>query len=318
MIGRFIGEATALRTDLFRFARAFPAFADGREKIMLYEISDGVLSVKISDLGAEIKSVVYRGEERAWQNENGAWAGTSPILFPVCGRTRVIVDGVDRNMTFHGFARKRAFVCKNAGKSEATFVLASCDETRAVYPFEFEFSVNYRVEKNAIIVKNEMKNTGSTALAFALGRHDSFALRNGVGGYKLCFPCEERFLSPKTDEIARLTDSFADLGGGRELPLPADYLTNGETIILGSINSDRVFLKTLDDRPVAEMDFGSVRNLLIWRAENSNMICLEPWSALPDSSDGKVNEFLSDPRFTRVGAGETKTFEFRISYYPDR
>ena len=281
---------------------------------MLYRISNNDLSVGINDLGAEIKSVVYRGEERAWQNENGAWSGTSPILFPVCGKTLVNIAGKDMKMPFHGFARNSVFSCDKIGFDEATFVLHASEQTFAVYPFDFSLKVTYKVQNDTITITNEIKNEGDTPMPFALGRHDSFLLKKPVGNYKLCFPCEEEFMSQKaTDE--GLINLYFDFGKGKEFILPEDYLTNGETVIFGGINSDQVTLKTLDNRPIARLSFGETGNLLVWRPDGAQMVCIEPWSALLDRVDESDDDFFGKARFSVVGAGETKTMKFEIKYY---
>ena len=161
---------------------------------MISEIKKGDISVKISDLGAEIKSVIYCGEERAWQNDNGSWARTSPILFPVCGNTSVRIGGKDYKIPKHGFARDSVFSIEDHRKDEVTFALKSNEETFAVYPFEFELRVNYKLISDSIIITNEIKNVGKSLMPFAIGRHDSFTLHKSIGNYKLCFPCDEEFL----------------------------------------------------------------------------------------------------------------------------
>ena len=282
---------------------------------MLYEISGKDLSVKISDLGAEIKSVKYKGKERAWQNDNGTWAGTSPVLFPVCGRTSVLIGGKNHNISAHGFARTSAFVCEGAKDDEITFVLRDNEKTFAVYPFRFELRINYKIQGDSIIVTNEIKNTGDKTMPFALGRHDSFPLDKPIDNYKLCFSRDEEFLSQKHDDNGRLLNLYVDLGRGKEFVLPEDYLSNGQTVIFGGINSDSVTLKTIDNRPIAEVFFPGIHNLLIWRPNGAQMICLEPWSALPDKVGEDDVEFLQKPRLKTLGADETVAIHFDIKYY---
>ena len=85
---------------------------------MIYAISNDELTVSISDMGAEVVSVIHKGRQRVWQNDNGTWFGHSPVLFPVCGNNAVVIDGKDYNMPFHGFARKSVFsVVKNMSDS---------------------------------------------------------------------------------------------------------------------------------------------------------------------------------------------------------
>ena len=281
---------------------------------MLYEISNGTLSVKINDLGAEISSVVYKGVERVWQNDNGSWSGKSPVLFPVCGNRKVIVDGVDRKMPFHGFARRSVFKCESAKSDEVTFSLKYNEGTLAVYPYEFELKITYALKENAVIVTNVITDLGDEPMYFALGRHDSFNLPVPVGECALIFDKDESFLSQMTDETGRLVDSFTDFGKGRKFVLPESFLTDGRTVIFGGVNSRHVFMKTVDNEPIAELFFENIDNLLIWRPQGAQMICLEPWSALPDRS-GDNTEVSENAGFIRLDAKETKVTSFEIKYY---
>ena len=282
---------------------------------MLYTISSGQLTVKINDLGAEIKNVIYNGEERAWQNDNGSWNKTSPILFPVCGVVSVKTGDKESAMTKHGFARDKVFACTAQKEDEITFCLEYSEETLAIYPFKFKLEVTYKVSGNAITVNNQITNLGDAPMPFALGRHDSFSLKKPVGEYKLCFPLEECFFSQKTDDIGRLKRIYFSFGKGKEFAIPENYLTNGQTVIFGGINSEEVELKTADGKPVAKYLFKGIRNLLIWRPEGAQMVCIEPWSALPDGEDETDVDFMEKKRFTLLSCGEKKEYEFVINYF---
>ena len=43
------------------------------------------LTVKIEELGAEIRSIVCEGKEYMWGADPTIWSGTAPIMFPICG-----------------------------------------------------------------------------------------------------------------------------------------------------------------------------------------------------------------------------------------
>lgn len=282
---------------------------------MICEIKNNDLFVKISDIGAEIKSVVYRSKERSWQNDDGSWPATSPILFPVCGNTSVKIGGKDYNIPFHGFARDSVFLIEKITTDEVTFLLRNNDITFAVFPFEFEFRVTYKAEIDSILITNEIKNVGNSPMPFAIGRHDSFLLDRPIGEYKLCFDREEYLISQKHNDKGQLINRYSCFGQGKELFLPEDYLCDGQTIIFGGIKSEKATLKTVDDRLKYEYFFGSINNILLWRPNGAKMICIEPWSALPDMTDDEDEDFLNKTRLSTVDVGDTKRITFKITYY---
>lgn len=282
---------------------------------MLYEISNELLKVKVNELGAEVSSVIFCGKERVWQNDNGSWAGKSPVLFPVCGNSKVIVNGEDKKMPAHGFARKSLFKCVSAGKDRVSFLLKSDEGTFALFPFEFEFKITYSLNGSSLVAVHEVKNTGAAPMPFAFGRHDSFAFDKDVGNYKLRFEKGEVFSSLIHDDTGRLTGEKKDFGAGREFILPEDFLVNGNTVIFGGIGSRRVTLMTVDNVPLADISFGETDDLLLWRPVGAKMICVEPWSALPDDDSGNVVEFAEKRGYTVLKPGESKRSVFEIKYY---
>ena len=63
-------------------------------------ISNSVLTVGVSEHGAELQSIQKNGKEYLWQGDTRFWGRRSPVLFPswgVCGKTltamRAILTG---------------------------------------------------------------------------------------------------------------------------------------------------------------------------------------------------------------------------------
>ena len=218
-------------------------------------------------------------------------------------------------MPFHGFARTSEFVCESIKQDEVTFYLRDNEHTFAIYPFKFELRITYRIDADSIIIENEIKNKGAVTMPYALGRHDSFVLDKPLENYKLCFPLDEDFLSQQCDKSGRLINLYYDFGSGRELVIPSDYLIDGQTLIFGNINSDYLTLKTVDNRPIARFFFGKVSNVLFWRPNFSQMICIDPWTALPDSADEYNIDCLKKTRLSLLKADGTEVIRFGIKMF---
>ena len=281
---------------------------------MEYTIGNGLLAVTVSDMGAEIISVKYKGEERSWQNRNGKWAGHSPVLFPVCGNSAVVIDGNDRKMPFHGLARRSLFTVVDKTPESVTMRYRFDETTLEAYPFMFEYDIVYTVDENAVIIKNTVRNLGGSVMPFAIGRHDSFELKGPLSGYVLRFDEEQDLSSQKHNEKGQLTGEFVDMGKGRSLALPEDFLVNGNTAIFGNVNGESLLLQTKTGEKVVELCFGEVNNLLLWRPDGAEMICLELWSALPDNQAEKI-DFLKNGKYFTLDGGKEKTLDIVIRYY---
>ena len=76
-------------------------------------LKNDCLTVEISTLGAELKSIMDKNnEERLWQGDPKWWNGQAPLLFPTCGclsEGRYLHNGKVYDFTPHGFARKKEF-----------------------------------------------------------------------------------------------------------------------------------------------------------------------------------------------------------------
>ena len=142
---------------------------------MIYTIKNGTTEIKISSLGAEVRSVIHNGRERAWQNETGEWAGCAILLFPFAGFNRLIYDGVDFGIRKHGFLRNEEFALVGIAEQSIELSLSANERTRAVYPYEFTFFVRYTLTPDGYEVTYTVKNPSNREIPFAAGGHESFA-----------------------------------------------------------------------------------------------------------------------------------------------
>ncbi len=57
-----------------------------------------------------------------------------------------------------------------------TFTLSSNEETFAQYPFQFSFSVRYKLDGNRVNVIYIVRNTGNEEMLFSAGGHPAFKI----------------------------------------------------------------------------------------------------------------------------------------------
>ncbi len=278
---------------------------------MTHVLENEVMKIEVSELGAELLSVVAHGSERLWQNGSGAWAGHAPFLFPWCGKVAVKVDGKEYPLVQHGVARQSNFKLVGKGKDFLLFSLTDTEETHKIYPFKFRFDVEYRMEGDSLSIDFTVKNTDGKTIYVGFGGHESYALQ-GEGSF-IRFPEEERFVNlVHGPQSGMLTGERQDLGTGKILPLKYEYFEGGKTLIFGGINSRFVELCNADGKAIAKVEFEGFENLLFWSAGDRGMVCIEPWSNLPDD-EGDTRELKEKP-LTHLKKGETLTAHRKITY----
>ena len=137
------------------------------------------LCVEIAELGAEALRIYDKknGREVLWEADPAYWKRHSPVLFPNVGKTyknTVLINGTQYPTSQHGFARDSMFKCTNSTKNSASFLLVSGDETKEVYPFDFELIITYILEENKLHVKWEVRNPADETMYFTIGGHPAF------------------------------------------------------------------------------------------------------------------------------------------------
>ena len=281
---------------------------------MIYTIRNDKTEIKINSLGAEVRSVVHDGKERAWQNETGEWSGCAILLFPYAGFNRLVYDGVDFGVQKHGFCRNEEFILISQAENSIEFELCANDRTRAVYPYEFAFRVKYELVENGYTVSYTIKNTSDREIPFACGGHESFALENDVENYYVEFENDEKFDFLVHNSNGMLTGEKINHGEGRLLQLQKDFTDNSLTVILGNINSRKAILKNKEtNEKIVEITFDDFENLLLWHPHGSKMICIEPWQALPSYVD-EIKEFKERKGVINLSPNREVIFTRAIKY----
>ena len=118
-------------------------------------ISNSVLTVGVSEHGAELQSIQKNGKEYLWQGDTRFWGRRSPVLFPIVGRVwedTYRYAGNSYRMGQHGFARDMEFTLVSEKDDEVRYRLVSNEETLQKYPFPFCLEIGYRIQGKQIEV----------------------------------------------------------------------------------------------------------------------------------------------------------------------
>ncbi len=110
--------------------------------------------------------------------------GGIPILFPICGNLpddHFHHQGETYLLKRHGFARDLPWnVTDQTAENDAalTLTLKSDDQTRAVYPFDFEVTFTYRLNGNTLTLDQTYRNHSQNPMPFSTGLHPYFSVAN--------------------------------------------------------------------------------------------------------------------------------------------
>ena len=221
------------------------------------------LRVFIQPKGAELTSIFHKanGIEHLWQADPTVWGWHAPNLFPVVGgclNNEILVDGETYPMQRHGFTRQSLFETTESTLTYAIFTLRANDNTRAQFPYEFEFQIIYELDGPRLNVTYRVVNQDDKTIYFSVGAHPAFAVpfnaSEAYEDYHLEFDNDEsletHMLSAEgyfTGETKPVPTESLNATGCR-LPLTA-HLFDDDALVFKNITSRRVTLRSNKTKP---------------------------------------------------------------------
>jgi galactose mutarotase-like enzyme len=248
------------------------------------------LKIDIAAKGAELQSVYNLKQqlEYLWGGDPAFWTKHSPVLFPFVGQLKndtYFYMGKTYHSGRHGFARDKDFVTEHAEQTRATFLLVSNEETKKIYPFDFEFRIHYSIEAAVLTVIYDVLNTGGETMYFSVGGHPAFrvplAANTVYSDYYLAFEHLET-ISRMALQNGLIGEPVPFLHYEKHLPLSYE-LFNNDAIVLKGLKSGKVLLKSDKTDHGLCFDFEGFPYLGIWAAKGADFVCIEPWHGIADS-----------------------------------
>lgn len=144
------------------------------------KLSNGTISIEVAEHGAELLSLKKGDTEYIWQGDPQFWGRHAPILFPIVGQVwngTYRVAGEEYHLPQHGFARDRDFKFLGDEENLLRFRLVSDDESRKVFPYDFELTAEYRLSGKSVEVCWRVRNCGASTMYYQIGAHPAFLYR---------------------------------------------------------------------------------------------------------------------------------------------
>lgn len=259
-----------------------------------FELNNGTISAKVSEMGAELTSIVFKGQEQLWQADPTFWKRHSPVLFPIVGRLwddKYRVDGREYTLSQHGFARDMPFTLVSHTPTEARFVLRSNAETLEKYPYQFKLEIEYRLTANSIQVTWVVYNTDVREIHFQIGAHPAFYLRDFNpaddihGNFRIDKPGRlSRLLIAEKGCIGVLFET-EDRDSG-SIPIDNSLFDN-DALIYDHNQIQKVWLCDKTGHAYIAVSFNAPA-LGLWSPRaDCPFVCIEPWYGLADRQNYK-------------------------------
>ncbi len=283
----------------------------------MHTLKNDVLTVEVSEHGAELHSIRKGATEYLWQADPKFWARHSPVLFPIVGSVwdkLYRVDGKVYELGQHGFARDMDFVKVEGNDTEVFYRLESNDETLKKYPWPFRLEIGYKLKGNAIEVIWRVYNPGTEEMYFQIGAHPAFYYpdydpETDERGY-FSFDRSEGLECIRIMEkgcVDAVTKYPLAIPQDGLLPLRKDTFDVIDTIMLQDSQIGRVTLHRNDGTPWLSLKFTApVVGLWSPPTKNAPFICIEPWYGRCDRA-GYTGDYRQKDWVNRLEPG--KEFE---------
>lgn len=285
------------------------------------KLENEFLRVEIAEHGAELTRIFNKKTEEdvLWEADAKYWKRHAPVLFPNVGKTyrhTVKIKGVQYPTCQHGFARDSEFTCIYADEQKAAFLLASTDETKKVYPYDFQLIITYILEANTIKVKWEVKNPSDETIYFTIGGHPAFRFgkpHEKKEDYMLRFPGKEKLsyvlINPEEETVDNT--AVSELKLEQECYPLTEQLFARDALIFDHTQIEEVWLCRKNGTPYVGVKAEDFPNFGIWSVKDAPFVCLEPWMGRCDNI-GFNQELSQKENVNRARAGESFQKEYQI------
>lgn len=255
-----------------------------------YELRAGTWAARVRRYGAELVSLSAGPlGEVIWQGTSPAWSSRAPVLFPIIGRLpdgHIGYRGRPYRMPPHGFARDRSFDLVSLSENRLHLRLDSDASTLELFPYRFRLGIEFRIGQDSLELDVTVENSDAVPLPYDLGWHPTFEWPPVwcTGTPRLVVE-GARHLTAHRVRAAMIEDREpAEVHAGPAFALTAQVLADGA---LALIDMDRsTYAYECEGGPRLIFDTSGFPNLGIWRAPDTQSICIEPWCGYPAARNG--------------------------------
>lgn len=265
---------------------------------MIKYIENEYLKVGINSIGAELCILQSKSTqtEYMWNGNPTVWASTAPVLFPIIGCLKdgkTYYKNQELHIPKHGFIRhNEELIIRQKTSDCINFMIDSTIISKEVYPFDFSFTIQFKLVQNRLEVQHIVENlSNSSPLFFSIGGHPAFKCpfntNEHYSDYYLEFEypeTDDRWLVTKDGLIENEKTPFLK----NQIHLSLNHkMFNEDALIFKNLLSKRISLKSKLSKQAIHVNFKDFEYIGIWAKPNSDFICIEPWNGISDSINTK-------------------------------
>lgn len=216
------------------------------------------------------QDILYLDAERFAKPDMSVRGGI-PILFPICGNlpdNAYTYDAQPYTLKQHGFARDLPWRVSDRITQDAvrlTLVLNSNEQTRAVYPFDFQLTFTYILKGNTLEIHQRYTNQSTETMPFSTGLHPYFLVHDKT---------QLQFDIPATELFDHLTQVTQPFSGN------FDFDQSEIDVALPDVSRQSATVTDGDRHLQIKLDYDpTYTTLVFWTVKGKDYYCIEPWSA---------------------------------------
>lgn len=253
-------------------------------------IQNKLLKVEIFLLGAEVRSVknLQNNNEYMWDGNPSIWAGVSPVLFPVVGRTTngyISFKQKKYPLNNHGFARQSLFNVAKHSLDSVTLNINTYSLEKDTFPFNLDFSVTYTLKDNTLITTFRVINSDTQIAYFSVGAHPAFKCpfddKHQLDDYEIEFAANQQLTLHTLNNGGLFSDST---------PVNIDKIDiskntfDNDALIYSNFEQSWAQLSEKKTGKYIKVNFDNFPWFGIWSKPGARYICLEPWCGHADNA----------------------------------
>ncbi len=260
----------------------------------IFQIDSDILSVSITNKGAELNSIYHKQNkiEYLWQANPEIWSRHAPILFPFVGKLKND-NYLFNNQTFslpqHGFARDMDFELVQQSSNSVELSLKDNETTFSNFPFHFDLRVLYTINKESLEIKYTVLNPSESTIFFSIGGHPGFNCpidsNSKFEDYEIHFAEKENAGRYLIENGTLKVNSEPFLKNESSFRLDKNLFLK-DALVFKNLKSKSLELKNTKNNHKIKFEWSNMPFFGIWTKPGfDQFICIEPWAGIADSEE---------------------------------